>query len=49
MLTIIKIVFMVTNAQKAKYRGGKTNKINKNVVRVSYKKISACSIRRLNL
>ena len=40
---------MVTNAQKAWYRRGKTNKINEKVVRVGYKETSACSIRRSNL
>ena len=33
---------MVTNARKAWYRRGKTNKINQNVVRVGDKRITAC-------
>ena len=40
---------MVTKAQKAWYRRGKTNNINENEVRVGDKRITACSIRRMNL
>ena len=49
MLSMISIDFMIAIAQKTGYCGGKTKKINENVARVCYKRISNCTIRRANL
>ena len=49
MFSMILIDFMIAIAQKTGYCGGKTKKINENVARVCYKRISNCSIRRVNL
>ena len=48
-VSIILIDFMIAIAQKQGILVEKQKKIDENVVRVSYKRISTCSIRRLNL